>query len=60
MRGESQASRALARLAADLQTFAPELVSDPRVSLYRIYRDTRFSEDKTPLKTSETRIAPGI
>ena len=31
--------------------FAPELISDPRVSLYRIYRDTRFSEDKTPLKT---------
>jgi uncharacterized protein (TIGR02453 family) len=41
----------LARLAADLPRFAPELISDPRVSLYRIYRDTRFSEDKTPLKT---------
>jgi uncharacterized protein (TIGR02453 family) len=35
----------------DLRTFAPELVSDPKVSLYRIYRDTRFSGDKTPLKT---------
>ena len=43
--------RLLERLAADLPQFAPELVSDPRVSLYRIYRDTRFSEDKTPLKT---------
>src|SRR5690242_6415041 len=32
----------LARMAADLRDFAPELVSDPRVSLYRIYRDTRF------------------
>ena len=42
----------LARLAArSSATFAPELVSDPRVSLYRIYRDTRFSNDKTPLKT---------
>ena len=41
----------LARLARDLRAFAPELVADPKVSLYRIYRDTRFSEDKTPLKT---------
>jgi uncharacterized protein (TIGR02453 family) len=41
----------LARLARDLPSFAPELISDPRVSLYRIYRDTRFSADKKPLKT---------
>jgi uncharacterized protein (TIGR02453 family) len=41
----------LARLAADVPRFAPELISDPRVSLYRIYRDTRFSDDKSPLKT---------
>ena len=41
----------LARLARDFRTFAPELVSDPKVCLYRIYRDTRFSDDKTPLKT---------
>jgi len=41
----------LARLAGDLRTFAPELVADPKVSLYRIYRDTRFSDDKRPLKT---------
>ena len=41
----------LARLAADLPRFAPEVISDPRVSLYRIYRDTRFSADKSPLKT---------
>jgi uncharacterized protein (TIGR02453 family) len=39
------------RLAHDLPSFAPELVSDPKISLYRIYRDTRFSGDKTPLKT---------
>jgi uncharacterized protein (TIGR02453 family) len=42
----------LARLAVDFRTFAPELVSDPKVSLFRIYRDTRFSNDKTPLKTA--------
>jgi uncharacterized protein (TIGR02453 family) len=41
----------LARLAHDFRAFAPELVADPRVSLYRIYRDTRFSGDKRPLKT---------
>jgi len=41
----------LAQLAADLPAFGPELTSDPRVSLYRIYRDTRFSGDKRPLKT---------
>lgn len=41
----------LTRLADDFHAFAPELVADPKVSLYRIYRDTRFSEDKTPLKT---------
>ncbi len=41
----------VARLADDFAGFAPELVADPRVSLFRIYRDTRFSEDKSPLKT---------
>lgn len=39
------------RLAGDLRSFAPEMVADPKVSLLRPYRDTRFSEDKTPLKT---------
>jgi uncharacterized protein (TIGR02453 family) len=38
------------RLAADFQSFAPELVATP-ACIYRIYRDTRFSDDKTPLKT---------
>jgi uncharacterized protein (TIGR02453 family) len=41
----------IGRLAKDLRAFAPELVADPRVSMYRIYRDTRFSADKRPLKT---------
>ncbi|MGE3509615.1 MAG: DUF2461 domain-containing protein [Vicinamibacterales bacterium] len=39
------------RLAADLKTFAPQIVADPKSAIYRIYRDTRFSDDKTPLKT---------
>jgi uncharacterized protein (TIGR02453 family) len=43
--------RLLDRLANDFRGFAPELISDPKVSMYRIYRDTRFSADKTPLKT---------
>lgn len=38
------------RLAIDFKRFAPEIVASPKTSLYRIYRDTRFSEDKTPLK----------
>ena len=41
----------LERLAIDFRSFAPEFVAEPKVSLYRIYRDTRFSADKTPLKT---------
>src|SRR6187399_1815256 len=39
------------RLGDDFRSFAPEFVAEPKVSLYRIYRDTRFSADKTPLKT---------
>ena len=39
------------RLAGDLPAFAPELIADPKISLFRQYRDTRFSGDKTPLKT---------
>jgi uncharacterized protein (TIGR02453 family) len=42
----------LARLTVDFRTFAPDLVSDPKVSLFRIYRDTRFSSDKSPFKTA--------
>jgi uncharacterized protein (TIGR02453 family) len=38
------------RLANDFRSFAPEYVADPKVSLLRPYRDTRFSDDKTPLK----------
>jgi len=41
----------VARLAEDFPAFAPDMIADPKVSLLRPYRDTRFSEDKTPLKT---------
>ena len=36
-----------------IQKFAPKIIADPRVnkSLFRIYRDVRFSKDKTPYKT---------
>jgi uncharacterized protein (TIGR02453 family) len=39
------------RLADDMPAIAPEMVIDPKVNLLRPFRDTRFSEDKTPLKT---------
>ena len=39
------------RLAEDFRSFAPELVASPKQSLFRIYRDTRFSDNKKPLKT---------
>ncbi|HEY7303479.1 MAG TPA: DUF2461 domain-containing protein [Bryobacteraceae bacterium] len=38
-------------LNGDLVKFAPEYVSDPKKAIFRIYRDTRFSADKTPYKT---------
>ena len=34
-----------------LARFAPEIVGDPRRSLFRIHRDVRFSRDKSPYKT---------
>ena len=33
-----------------LQRFAPDYITDPDKAIYRIYRDTRFSADKTPYK----------
>jgi len=38
-------------LNRDFAKFAPEFVSDPKKAIFRIYRDTRFSSDKTPYKT---------
>jgi uncharacterized protein (TIGR02453 family) len=41
----------VARLNAEMARFAPGYVTDPHKAIYRIYRDTRFSHDKTPYKT---------
>ncbi|MFT5768519.1 MAG: hypothetical protein ACI9H8_000476 [Lysobacterales bacterium] len=41
-------------IAPGLKKISPYYVADPRVhggSMFRIYRDTRFSKDKTPYKT---------
>jgi uncharacterized protein (TIGR02453 family) len=46
------------RLAADFRAFAPDLVAAPKVSLLRIYRDTRFSENKAPFKTQVAAVFP--
>lgn len=46
------------RMAGEFRTFAPDLVASPKTSLYRIYRDTRFSENKAPLKTNIAAIFP--
>ena len=44
----------VADFAPLLDTISPHFLADPRTvggSLFRIYRDTRFSKDKTPYKT---------
>jgi uncharacterized protein (TIGR02453 family) len=46
------------QLAQDFRGFAPELIASPKHSLYRIYRDTRFSDNKKPLKTHAGAIFP--
>ena len=46
------------RLAADFRSFAPELVASPKRSMYRIYRDVRFSENKAPYKTHAAAVFP--
>jgi uncharacterized protein (TIGR02453 family) len=40
----------LDRLAVDMRRIAPEMLVGPK-SMYRIYRDVRFSENKQPYKT---------
>ena len=37
-------------LNGQLARFAPEYVTDPKKAVFRIYRDTRFSANKTPYK----------
>ncbi len=36
---------------ARMLQFAPQFLTEPKRAIYRIYRDTRFSNDKTPYKT---------
>jgi uncharacterized protein (TIGR02453 family) len=45
-------------LAVDFQRFAPEMIASPKASAYRIYRDTRFSKDKSPYKTHVAAVFP--
>ncbi len=41
----------IASMNAAMMKFAPAYVTDPADAIFRIYRDTRFSADKTPYKT---------
>ena len=45
--------RFIMNMGEELYKFAPQFIADPRAngSLYRIYRDTRFSNNKEPYKT---------
>jgi uncharacterized protein (TIGR02453 family) len=45
-------------LNAEFLKFAPDHITDPKKAIYRIYRDTRFSSDKTPYKTHIAAIFP--
>lgn len=38
-------------LQKEMLSFAPDYIQDPAKSVMRIYRDTRFSKNKTPYKT---------
>lgn len=42
----------------ELVRFAPQYITPPQKAVYRIYRDTRFSKDKTPYKTHVSGIFP--
>src|SRR5215468_5506793 len=45
-------------LNAEFERFAPDYITLPEKAVYRIYRDTRFSHDKTPYKTHISAIFP--
>jgi uncharacterized protein (TIGR02453 family) len=45
-------------MATEFQRFAPEMIASSKVSAYRIYRDTRFSKDKSPYKTHVAAVFP--
>ncbi len=41
----------LDHLNGSISKFAPDYVAEPSKAIFRIYRDTRFSKDKSPYKT---------
>src|SRR6185312_3977944 len=45
-------------LNQEFARFAPDYITPPHKAIYRIYRDTRFSKDKTPYKTHISAIFP--
>ena len=45
------------QFALDFRSFAPELSAGPK-SVFRIYRDTRFGNDKSPYKTNVSAVFP--
>src|SRR4051812_31487683 len=48
----------VAQVVEDLRGFAIDHVVEPKRAIYRIYRDTRFSKDKSPYKTHIAAIFP--
>jgi uncharacterized protein (TIGR02453 family) len=46
------------RLAGEFRGFAPDLVANPKTSIYRPYRDTRFAANKAPIKTNVAAVFP--
>jgi uncharacterized protein (TIGR02453 family) len=48
----------IAALADEFGRFAPEMIATAKASTYRIYRDIRFSKDKSPYKTHVAAVFP--
>lgn len=47
-----------ASVSEKMETFAPEFQIDAKKAVYRIYRDVRFSKDKSPYKTHVAAVFP--
>src|SRR2546428_8038215 len=52
---EADVKQAMRELSEEMDVrltrFAPEIIGEPKRSMFRIYRDIRFSPDKSPYKT---------
>ncbi len=48
----------ISELRSPMTTIAPEVSIDPKRNMFRIYRDTRFSKNKTPYKTHVSAFFP--